>query len=481
MNCKRSLLLQLEEIKIEEELAKVSDEEDEYKSKNKIEFWEPWPHQQKLLDFIHQNKKLIVDQGANRTGKTVLGVCIVCSACLGYQPWDNQETVWGHKPIRCRILCVDWEHHAKEVIVPVIEEWFPEGSYEVKKNNLGIDAFWFFPKTGSTIELLTHSQKRKSHEGWKGHLIWADEPPPKDKYIANKRGLIDYEGVFLMTMTAVYESWILDDIVRKADNSMGILTNIPMRANPLLSEKAITEFERDCDEDEVIPRVYGGWLQLTGLVYKKFDRNIHVVDNFKIPPSWPVLASIDFHLVTNQAIGFYAWDEYNREFVIDEIWQQLSPEEIADEIIRKKKENSWQLKEVIIDPLSKGDVTNLKQRGIQIEDAFSIIERRLRPYRIRLSIANKDKKSGITNVKTALVGLNKMPTLYFFKNCDHEKKNYGHVWEIQRWIIDRKTNQPVDKDDHFMENLYRSTLAGITYKNPDMYDKPIDLGDEGIV
>ena len=111
----------------------------------KIAAWQPYPHQQRILDYLNAGKKVLLLQGANRIGKTVCGACIVGSACYGQQPWDGRSTVWGNRPVRVRIICVDWEHHAKEVVVPVLREWLPAGTYETRKNNTGVDAYWIFP------------------------------------------------------------------------------------------------------------------------------------------------------------------------------------------------------------------------------------------------------------------------------------------------------------------------------------------------
>lgn len=467
--------LKLDLIEVEKQQRIIAFHQDEYKKKNKIEFFSPWPHQQRLLDLIHLGKKTVLDQGANRTGKTTFGVNTVGSGVLGYQPWDNQPTVWGNQPIKARIICVDWEHHAKEVIVPTLKEWLPTKSYITKKNNVGVETYWYF-ENGSTIELLTHIQDTKSHEGWKGHLIWADEPLPRDKYIANIRGLIDYQGVFLMTMTAVYETWILDDIVFKNDPNIGIVCDIPMSANPLLSSDAIKNFTNACNEEEKIARVFGGWLQLSGLIYKAYKREINVIDKFVVPPDWPVIAMIDFHPAIEQAIGFYAWDKYNREFVIDESWFFGSPEDIANEIIRRKQMHSWNLTQAFIDPLSKGDVAHLKQRHIEIKDSFTIIKNTLRPYGISLDVASKDIRSGISNVNTAFKGVNNLPSLFIFRHCER------HIYETQRWVYEMKTQKPKEQQcDHFCENLYRSTLAGIYYIPPEVYNKPLNFHNPGVV
>ncbi len=385
-----------------------------YEETHRIEFFKPFEHQQRALDFIDGGKKTVLLQGANRIGKTVLGSCVCGAAAVGFKPWTEKKevTVWGVKPMRVRIICVDWEHHAKEVVVPALKEWLVAGSYETYKNNVGVEAYFRFPKTGSTFELMTHVQETKIHEGWKGDLVWADEPLPKDKYIANKRGLIDLSGLFLMTMTAVYEPWILDEIVLSNDVSIGCVTEVPMRANPKLSEQDIKNFESATPEDVREARVRGVWLHLTGLILKGFDREKNIVDDFKVPPDLPVVACIDLHLSRPQAVGFYCWDKYDREFVVDEIWQNGSPEELADEIVRRKNANQWRMRSVYIDPLAKGDSNNPNT-------VYDRLSNRLGSYGIGLSVASKDKEGGIISLNSLLWTENQMPGLLFFRDCKH--------------------------------------------------------------
>lgn len=461
-----------DEAKLLKTLEEIRRKKKEYEESNRIQFWKPWPQQQRLLNFLHTGKKVLLLQGANRIGKSVCGVCISGSCALGIQPWDAMPSAWGPGPKKIRIICVDWEHHAKEVIVPALYEWLPRGTYETRKNNTGVEAYWFFRETGSTIELLTHAQETRQHEGWKGHLVWSDEPLAKDKYTANLRGLIDYSGVFIMTMTALYEPWILDEIVLSNDAKVGAIVEIPMSANPLLAKEDIENFASGLTEEERAVRVLGGWLQLTGRVLKEFRIDIHRVADKPIPTDWPVIAVIDVHLNKPQAIGFYAWDKYDRLFVADEVWQNLTPEQVADEVV-KRKYNYPRMKDAFIDPFAKGDNAFVKNR-YNIEDTYSLIEKRLRPHGIRLQVASKDKESGIRNLQGRLSGANGLPSLYFMEKCKR------HLWEIQRWIYDKEGN-PAKENDHFMENLYRATLTGYRYTAPEAFTKKLESQVKGIV
>ncbi len=427
----------------------------EYKKNNGSEFFRPLKYQQLLIDYLWAGKKRLMLQGANQIGKTLTGSALVDSWARGVQAWDGRESIFQGKPTVGRIICTDWEYHADQVLVPKLKEIIPRGTYTTRKNKQGTEAFWYF-KNGSTFSLMTIKQDTQSHESSTMHWVWQDEPGPQDKYSANCRGLIFHGGIYLLTLTAVgKESWMLDDIALNTGEDYGCVTRVPMRSNIYLTEENIIRFTNDCPIMERPARIGGDWLQLTGMVIKCFDSDKHVIEPFKIPPTWPVVPFIDIHLNKPQAISFYAWDKYNRQFQIDETWDYLSPEQIAYDIIEKKKKNSWNITECGIDPLAKGDSAYLKNRMGDVPDSFTIIEDILAEEGIELFAASKDKASGIRNIEAALSGVNDMAAMYFFSGKRTEKS----LFQLQRWIYD-ENGVPLKKDDDFPENLYRSTLLG---------------------
>jgi hypothetical protein len=443
-----------------------------YRDSHKIEFFEPLTYQQKLIDLFMANKKTLLFQGGNRAGKTTLGACIVGACCLGIFPWNKKATPWGDVPVKARILCEDWEHHAKEVVIPKLKEWLPVGSYKTRNNNVGIEGFWDFPN-GSTIEILTNSQETRLHEGWSGHIVWADEPTSRDKYVANMRGLVDYGGVFLLTMTAVKETWVLDEIVRNSDPSVGCVCGVKMRDNPTLTEQFIASYESMLTEDEKLTRIEGGWLNLAGLIWgNQFSNDENVIDDFPVPLDWPVVAMIDWHTQKPHAVSYYAVSPQNDWHLVHETWLNQKAEDLADDVIRcKKGDKQWRIERAFIDPLSKGDTQYQRRVGEISEDSYTKIANRLRPAGIILDVASKDKSSGIRNVQAMLKGLNGRPSLYFFRSTVNAILREGTVWEIQRWIY--KDGEPLKENDHFCENLYRLTLTGIKYTDPRLKDMHI--------
>jgi phage terminase large subunit-like protein len=440
------------------------------------EFFRPYWYQQKFIDAMWAGKKTLLFQACNQSGKTLTGSCLIDSFCNGVQAWDKRASIFGGKPTKGRIVCSDWENHAKEVMVPKLKAMVKVGTYETTKNNMGVESSWRF-KNGSMFNILTLTQDTMAHESDTLDWVWFDEPASKEKYSANVRGLVGSYGICLMTMTSLREAWILDDLVMSLDpvvqRDFFCITNINIRENKSLTEEGIQRFIAACPEDEREARINGGWLQLSGLVLKKFSREKHVRPAFKVPVDWPVVAFIDPHPNTPYAIGFYAVTPYGRRYVVDEFWGNVNGAgEAADEIIRRVKKNGWRLDTVYIDPYAKGDV---RENGeYELDDTFHKIEHKLNAFDIVLRTAQRSERAkdvGIENLNGWLEGANLEPSLFIFDTC------IRHIHEIQRWKYNDE-GKPMKKDDHFPENMYRFSLENIEYTEPGahMYSKPVPCG-----
>jgi hypothetical protein len=366
--------------------------------------------------------------------------------------------------------------------------------------------------------LMSYTQEDDLFESFRAQGAWEDEPPPKAKHTALSRGLLLDNGKTLMTLTPLKEPWVLDEIVLSGRKDVGVVDGLKITDNPELLESdtdtlkdlglndlqiakfmdlllyedkvkekpvsdkgysaerflekivpedrhndiaklKILKFIKDIDPDDVPPRVFGQFKALVGRVLKKFDENVHKIKTFEVPTNWPVVAMIDFHLSTPQAISYWAVNPQNIDFLIAETWKNLDADGIADDIIRKMRFHGWKIEDAYIDPLSKGDTSYIRNRiGSDVRDTYSILSDRLAEEGITLQVASKDKTSGIKNIESKLSGPSGMPTVYLVEDCER------HFFEINRWIYDDK-GLPAKENDHFMENWYRFTLTGTKFEN----------------
>ena len=444
----------------------------------------------------------------------------------------HESSLGIRPPVKIRITGEDWTHSVGQVIVPELRKWAPAGLYETKKNSQGVEYFWKW-YNGSTYEIMTHDQDTKLFESWIGDGWLADEPPPYPIWSAMSRGLFTRGGKVLMLTTPLRQAWVLDELVLSGRPDVGVLEDLNIWDNPELykadcdtlishglSDAQIEEywqasmkfkdapavlkrafvdkfgedegdvrwgdamqnlkierFVQDIPESERMPRLYGQFKALVGRVVKEYNPDIHDIEPFEIPADWPVTAGIDFHLGKPHAISFFATDPRGIDYVIDEVWENLNPEGVADELIRRKRKHGWRLEMAFIDPLSKGDLGFLKNRFGDVQDAFTIIRNRLSPHGINLQVASKDKVAGVVNLQSKFKGANGLPTMYMFNTC------HMHRHQLLRWVYDDdpKNPKPLKEDDDFPENMYRMTLFGVKYTDMADVKRKITYGEAGIV
>lgn len=431
--------------------------------------------------------------------------------------WYRKSSLGIKPPVNLLLTGEDWKSHIGRSLVPELKKWMPDGWCTTKKNEQGVEYQWDM-YNGSTLTLMSYSQDDDLFESFRVQGVVMDEPPPKSKYSAMSRGLLLDCGKTLLSLTPLKEAWILDEIVLSGRRDIGVVDNLKITDNPdlLRSDQSvlaglglsiaqmkqffrlllydnfekkipvldrgkasikyleeivpvekhsefgklkILKFISDIDPSDVPPRVFGQFKALVGRVLKEYDPDTHVVKAFDVPTDWPVVAMIDFHLSTPQAVSYWAVNRQDVHYCIGETWANISAEEIADDIIRKKNGFSWNIEDVFIDPLSKGDTQYMKNRmGSDLKDTYSIIEEKLSIHGITLHIASKDKESGVRNLQTMLKGVNGLATLYVFENCERFQ------FEVQRWVFDDDGKPSKDCSDHFMENAYRYTLVGNSYE-----------------
>jgi hypothetical protein len=341
-----------------------------------------------------------------------------------------------------------------------------------KKNHSGTICEIYF-KNGSLIRFDTAKSfainplgSESSDWDW----VHIDEPISEPHWKAISRGLVDRGGRAWFTATLLAEPWINRMFVPSHDDNtrdqieqttpdgrpLKFMMTGTMYDNPFLTKESIQDFENELTEDEKQCRIYGIPLHLSGLVYKEFEPQKHILT--KIPEGWkdydqPPLNytygfAIDPHPRTPNAVLFFCVDPHGRIYFYDELFEAVGIPDLA-EMIKARGEGGRTFMTRLLDPLAY--ILDPVKR-------IASMESELAANYIYCTKAPKDLATGIPNARTYL---RKEDTIYFvptLKRTLFEINNY--VWDDKHGI---PSNKPKDADDHMMENMYRILLQHPTY------------------
>ena len=301
------------------------------------------PHHKQ--DIYHSNGQFTGRYGrwGNRSGKTICGAAEDVSWCLGgrvfyresFDILDGQKNVVRRHvgsrdhplitkgipdyPVKGLLVCSDWDK-AKEIFTN------REGSYEmwgdlfqlIPAESLGkphvsrgghIDQIPIKRLTEfgggesllyiDTVESYKHARLSQESSNW--DFIHYDEPPPHPMFIGNKRGLTDRNGKFWINATSLEETWINDEFCPPSRRTLNVppdglgfnktehggsrfIVTATTHDNPYLTPEGVAEFEASLSRDERECRINGLPLALTGLIYKEFIYDVHVLAD--VPQGW---------------------------------------------------------------------------------------------------------------------------------------------------------------------------------------------------
>lgn len=298
----------------------------------------------KQKEFHKSKNRVRMFFGGNRSGKTTAGVNEIRWLAAGNHPYRNFRV-----PIKACIVLQDFQTHAQDVILPKIAEWFPPNLIvERVKNQAKVDVKLVL-KNGSIIDIKSHDQDIKVYEGSDYDVVWFDEPPPQAIFKALWRGLTDRRGIAYFTGTPIVEPWMYD-LYKKAElaNNKGTYWAIFAEihdnkynigeGDTAEGERRIEEFLDALDPDEREAREKGRFLHMSGLIFKEFSRETHLIEPFPWPVSWPVIISVDPHPRKPWAISFLGLTASGNKILLRSDLVDGVVEDIAEHILWAKNE-----------------------------------------------------------------------------------------------------------------------------------------------
>lgn len=232
----------------------------------------------------------------------------------------------------------------------------------------------------------------------------------------------------------------------------------------ILRHEDIIKMVSEYDDEDKQARIFGKFQHLTGLIFKKFSRVVHVIEPFELKKEdWVVIEAFDCHPRTKDAIMWVALDRNGRYVIADELWENFDgTDTLAWNILERQKQ--FRIVKMLLDP-SAWNVDQHTQTCLFSE---------LFKHNLVYEQGSKERSLAIMRTKSALNYVfqagqyQKVPELYVFSTCKRTIWEFEH-WQWQEWTgktADKKNpnEKPIDKDDHMMENIGRVLLSGAQFE-----------------
>lgn len=409
--------------------------------------YQPHAKQEK---FHQSEKKYRLYIGGNRSGKTVGGIMEDIWWATRKHPYIRLPD----RPIEGRIVCVDFGYGISQIIIPKLKQWIPpselRGGTWSSAYDAGLKVLNF--ENGSTIELMSYEQDVEKFAGVPRDFTHFDEEPPKPIWNECTARLIDRAGRAWVTMTPLEGmTWVYDTLYEPGilgDPRKDVI-QIDMAENPYIPSDEREDFLAGLDPDERKARGEGKFVALGGLVYKRFNSQIHVVDS--IDPKefrnkyYRHYHSLDHGFRNPTAALWHAVDPDNMAVTFDE---HYASDMIIDEHTRimkeKEKTHGFQPFMRICDPAlaQKQAVT-----GTSIQTEYAIRD-------FGFILGNNDVKTGVAKVNQYLeVKADGKPSWYITRDCPNLIREITRLrWKVWASRKQQEQNNPYDeihkKDDH---------------------------------
>lgn len=310
----------------EQELRDLLAELEHRKKVNPLSFYTHLPAQKKFHEDAAKVKGLF---GGNRAGKSEEGAEYIINKCLSkprQRWWAVAETFQDSVNIQQRKV---WEMTPKLAI--------KYGRYD-EINGFTNRKLLF--KNGSMIMFKSYDQARESFASDDVDGVWNDEEPPYDIYKEERMRLIDRNGEMIFTMTSLkgitdlmqdlfedhavieaqYAPLVGKELPRVIDKNGMKFYMLWTTENPHVNQGRVAEEVRLMPKDEIMSRIYGLPINLSGRIYPSFNKDIHVISFDDVPDlaNCSIYHILDPHDRKPWAMAWIAIDKTGTSYVIDE-------------------------------------------------------------------------------------------------------------------------------------------------------------------
>jgi hypothetical protein len=304
-------------------------------------FFRPTQKQSELLNHPETARFLVV-LGANKIGKTWLGINWDLGNSYGYRYWEvpdlKLDPRTGDLPAREEIPPRYWIRHSNgipiqvpntgmvvtglprergigQIIWPCYEHFVPpsvQKNWKVTKGPQGVATHLRLPN-GSEVIFSTADQDPLSFEGTRIQWAHCDEPVKPFVFNGLCRGLMIDNGSILFTLTplGVDAAWMNMRFCNPASDLVmqGLvhLVRAKISDNPYLTREHWEQFAASGEwtDAERKARLEGEFESLGNRLIHTFDPSVHVIPAFSLPRDWIRGMTVDPHHSRAPAIAWW--------------------------------------------------------------------------------------------------------------------------------------------------------------------------------
>lgn len=417
--------------------------------------------------------------GGNRSGKTEIGTVIDVVWALGKKALEGEpiyeyikdlpipeppnniwvvgldfptlrDVIWGEKFRRGR------EHP------PLI----PDLSPFLKKKPNDSD-FQIFFENGSVITGKSADSGREKFQGSSVDLVHIDEECEADVYDECYQRTVDCAGKLLITLTpltdiasGVRDPWVYDlyEDMKKGKSKDVAAVNLSVLDNPCVPEiEKVKLKEKWAGHPEERARLYGDFVQRSGLVYPMWKPEVHLVKPRSIPKDWTRIVSIDpANTGTTAAIWAAIEPKTNNLILYREYYESnaIISDHAKSMLVRNAGDtiDLW-----LIDP-KWGTQRNgeTHKTGMQLYKDSGI------PARLAYVDETYGLNASLEYVNATTDPNSRHPKLYVFENLNHfreEISRYSWAFFAKGEMRGLSKDKPVKRNDHLM-NAFQYLCCG---------------------
>lgn len=222
--------------------------------------------------------------------------------------------------------------------------------------------------------------------------------------------------------------------------------------NPINTREAVEMIRDMClDDEEVAIRIEGEFTARGGFVFREYkDRPPHTTKPFDIDNSGILINAVDPHDSTPHGVC-WLWVRREKDelkmYVVAELFQPGTIEELSDNIKMTELRLGVEADVRLGDP----SMWNESQRGFNTRTTASLFE----DFGLYFDKGSKDMTGGNRKVRIEFA----KERLVIFENLRrlrYEMRNYRYPDQMRSRDTHKRSDKPIDKDDHIIECMRRA-------------------------